>query len=92
MLFWIIKDNTHSGVRLVDCDEFTVLHSRCVCVALFCFLFLLNRIRLTLRLNVGTWETLPGPSATLQMAARVKVGHGGTLPSTQYGTMEITGV
>lgn len=52
----------------------------------------LDHIRLTLRLNVGTWETLPGPSVTLQMALRVKVGHGETLSSTRYGTMEITGV
>lgn len=33
-----------------------------------------------------------GPSVTLQMALLVKVGHGRTLPSTQDGTMEITGV
>lgn len=50
----------------------------------------LDPIRLTLRLNVGTWETLP--SVTLQMALRVKVGHGETLSSTRCGTMEITGV
>lgn len=50
----------------------------------------LDHIRLTLRLNVGTWETLP--SVALQMALRVKVGHGETLSSTRYGTMEITGV
>lgn len=93
VLFWIIKDNTHSGVRLVDCDEFTVLHSCCVYVDFFSFFFLpLDHIRLTLRLNVGTWETLPGPSVTLQMALRVKVGHGETLSSTRYRTIEITGV
>lgn len=59
------------------------------------WLFLLckpDHIRFNLNLNVGTWETLPGPSVTLQMALLVKVGHGRTLSSTQDGTMEITGV
>ena len=41
---------------------------------------------------MGTCETAPGPSVTLQMALHVKVGHGRTLSSTQDGTMEITGV
>lgn len=49
-------------------------------------------IRLTLCLNVGTCKTLPEPSVTLQMALLGKVGHARTLPSTQDGTMEITGV
>ena len=59
-----------------------------------CVFFLLEatRIRLTLYLNVGTCETLPEPSVTLQMAPLVKLGHGRTLPSTQDRTMEITGV
>lgn len=76
----------------MDCDEFTVLPSCCVYVAFFSFFSPspLDPIRLTLRLNVGTWETLP--SVTLQMALRVKVGHGETLSSTRRGTMEITGV
>lgn len=49
-------------------------------------------IRLTLCFNVGTCKTLSAPSVTLQMALLVKVGHARTLPSTQDGTMEITGV
>lgn len=78
---------------MMEYDDFTVLISPCVYMARFSFFFPpLDHIRLTLRLNVGTWETLPGPSVTLQMALRVKVGHGETLSSTQYGTMEITGV
>ncbi len=60
-----------------------------VCVFLLCKL---AHIRLILPLNVGTCETLPGPSVTLQMVLLVKVGHVRTLPSTRDGTMEITGV
>lgn len=73
-------------------DDFIVLISPCVYTALFSFFPPLDYIRLTLRLNVGTWGTLAGPSVTLQMALRGKVGHGETLSSTRYGTMEITGV
>lgn len=41
---------------------------------------------------MGTCETVPEPSVTLQMALLVKVGHGRTLSSTQDWTIEITGV
>lgn len=65
----------------------------CVCVCVWIFHFSKPaHIRLNRYLNVGTCETLPGPSVTLQMALLVKVGHGRTLSSTQDGTMEITGV
>lgn len=74
----------------MECDDFTVLISPCVCMALFSLFPPLDHIRFTLRLNVGTWETLLGPSVTLQMALRVKVGHGETMSSKQCGTMEIT--
>lgn len=53
------------------------------CLSEFFFFFFYKpaHIRLTLSINVGTCETLPGPSVTLQMALLVKVGHGRTLSS-----------
>lgn len=37
MLFWIIKHNKQTEVRLVEYDDFTVLISPCVYMAIFSF-------------------------------------------------------
>lgn len=63
MLFWIIKHNIQPEVRLVEYDDFTVLISPCVYMAIFSSpppSPPLDDIRLTPRVNVGTWEYTTG--------------------------------